>query len=53
MTQCEHLFQVDPNDGQVKCAKCGDFDDEMELPNIAAAKRESLDEFYKSQESFE
>lgn len=53
MTQCEHLFQVDPIDGQVKCTKCGDFDDEMELPNVAAQETEKLDDFYKSQESFE
>ncbi len=53
MTQCEHLFKVDPIDGQVKCLKCGDLDDEMELPNIAVQETEKLDDFYKSQESFE
>lgn len=53
MTQCEHVFQIDPMDGQVKCTLCGDFDDEMELPNAVVTKGEILDEFYKSQESFE
>lgn len=53
MTQCIHEFAIDKADGQVKCVKCGDLDDEMELPNSALRKSEELDDFYKSQESFE
>ena len=53
MTQCEHLFEVDPADGEVRCTLCGDLDDEMQLPNPSLEASEELDDFYKSQESFE
>ena len=53
MSQCEHQFQLDPKDGQVRCIKCGDLDDEMQLENVALEKQEEKDDFDKSQVSFE
>jgi hypothetical protein len=53
MTQCEHDFQLDPTDGQVKCIRCGDLDDEMQLPNPGLEKKEEKDDFYKTQINFE
>jgi|GEM_PF-1083228 len=53
MTQCEHNFQLDPIDGQVKCIKCGDLDDEMQLQNPGLEKKEEKDDFYKTQVNFE
>lgn len=53
MSQCEHKFEADPLDGQVKCALCSDLDDEMELVNIAEELAGEKDDFYATQESFE
>jgi hypothetical protein len=53
MTQCEHIFELDSSDHQVKCKLCGDLDDEMQLSNPKAEAAEELDDFYKSQVSFE
>ena len=53
MTQCEHDFQLDEVTKQVTCTKCGDLDDEMELPNHAAELEDEKDEFYKTQVNFE
>ena len=59
MAQCEHDFQVDPKDGQVKCTKCGDLDDEMQLTNPGLEREEEegeeeeREEFGKSQVTFE
>ena len=53
MTQCEHDFKLDKTDGQVKCTKCGDLDDEMQLPNPEQAKLDEQDELYKTQVTFE
>jgi len=53
MTQCEHEFEVDPIDGQVKCLLCGDLDDEMQLVNQAETLKDEKDEFYATQVSFE
>lgn len=53
MSQCEHIFELDPVDKQVKCKLCGDLDDEMQLPNEGLTQKEVLDEFYKSQVNFE
>lgn len=53
MSQCEHVFELDPKDHQVKCIKCGDLDDEMQLANQSLEESEALDDFYKTQESFE
>ncbi len=53
MSQCEHIFEVDPTDGQVKCKLCGDFDDEMEVDYKEVSTKEQRDAFYKTQESFE
>lgn len=53
MTQCEHEFEVDPIDQQVKCILCGDFDDEMQLANKAEALKDEKDEFYATQVNFE
>ena len=53
MTQCEHVFLLDEVTKQVKCTKCGDLDDEMQLPNPNLTATEAMDDFYKTQESFE
>ena len=53
MIQGEHDFQLDPTDGQVKCVKCGDLDDEMQLPNLELEKKEEQDDFYQTQVNFE
>lgn len=53
MSQCEHIFEVDKTDGQVKCKLCGDLDDEMQLASNESLTKETLDEFYKTQVSFE
>lgn len=53
MAQCEHDFQVDPKDGQVKCTKCGDFDDEMQISIDEPVEIKEPIEFDKSQVSFE
>lgn len=53
MTQCEHEFLLDEVTKEVKCIKCGDLDDEMQLPNHALEIKEEKDEFYKTQVSFE
>lgn len=51
--QCEHIFAMDVLLGQVCCTKCGDLDDEMQLPNHEAEQRDAKDDFYKTQVSFE
>lgn len=53
MTQCEHNFALDLSDHQVRCTKCGDLDDEMQLPNRQLEIAEEKDEFYKTQVTFE
>ncbi len=53
ITQCDHEFELDKVLGQVRCIKCGDLDDEMQLPNLAVATKEAKDDFYKTQASFE
>lgn len=53
MSQCEHIFEMDKTDGQVKCKLCGDLDDEMQLVEEEQSEKEKLDDFYKTQESFE
>ncbi len=53
MEQCEHDFQIDPVDGQVKCKKCGDYDDEMEIEIETPIAQAAEIEFDKSQISFE
>lgn len=53
MSQCVHIFELDKTDGQVKCILCGDFDDEMQIAEIEPSEKEKLDDFYKTQESFE
>ncbi len=53
MTQCEHDFQVDPIDGQVRCIKCGDLDDEMQSTNPVVEPEKDQVEFDKSQVTFE
>jgi hypothetical protein len=53
MAQCEHEFILEKHSKQVKCVKCGIFDDEMELPNKALDSKEERDEFYKTQINFE
>lgn len=53
MAQCEHVFQVDPIDGQVKCTKCGDLDDEMQVAIVEPTPKKTTIEFDKSQVSFE
>lgn len=53
MTQCEHEFILDEISKEVRCSKCGDRDDEMQLPNPELEIEEAKDEFDKSQVSFE
>jgi hypothetical protein len=53
MSQCEHDFEVDERDGQVRCKFCQVSDDEMELPNKKQEEKDALDEFYKTQVNFE
>jgi hypothetical protein len=53
MSQCEHEFLLDELTKQVKCRKCGDLDDEMQLPNHTLESEEQKDEFYKTQVTFE
>ena len=53
MSQCEHEFALDKRTNEVRCIKCGDLDDEMQLPNAGLEKTEERDEFYRTQESFE
>jgi hypothetical protein len=53
MTQCEHNFQLDLKDEQVRCTLCGDLDDEMQLVNKAEQVEDAKDDFYATQESFE
>lgn len=38
--QCEHEFVLDEKTGEVRCIKCGDLDDEMQL---AVKNPEALD----------
>lgn len=52
MTQCEHEFELDDVSKEVKCIKCGDFDDEMELVNLELEEEEE-DEFENTQLNFE
>jgi hypothetical protein len=51
--QCNHEFVANKVNGEVKCRLCGDFDDEMELVNIAEQKQDEKDDFYATQVSFE
>ena len=53
MSQCEHIFEVDPKDDQVKCTLCGDLDDEMQLVNKKESRTDEKDDFYATQENFE
>lgn len=53
MSQCEHKFEVDPKDDQVRCTLCGDLDDEMQLVNKDEQVNDEKDDFYATQESFE
>lgn len=53
MTQCEHKFEVDPIDDQVRCTLCADLDDEMELVNKAETLKDEKDDFYATQVNFE
>ena len=56
MAQCEHIFAVDILDGQVRCRRCSDLDDEMQLFNKKEELREiqrEKDEFESSQVTFE
>ena len=53
MSQCEHEFAPDPITKEVRCIKCGDLDDEMELPNNEILEKEKMDEFYRTQQTFE
>jgi hypothetical protein len=56
MIQCEHAFLLDHTDGQVKCSKCGDMDDEMQLFNKGEEVKEEHEEknrFFETQVDFE
>jgi hypothetical protein len=54
--QCKHVFELDHTDLQVKCTKCGDLDDEMQLFNKDEENQEEHEEkekFYSTQVNFE
>jgi len=53
MSQCEHNFEVDPIDDQVRCLLCSDPDDEMQLVNKGEERKDTMDDFYATQVSFE
>ncbi len=53
MAQCEHKFEVDPKDDQVKCTLCRGYDDEMQLVNKAETLKDMKDDFYATQVNFE
>jgi hypothetical protein len=53
MAQCEHEFELSKSTTEVRCTKCINFDDEMELPNLALQLKEAQDDFYATQVSFE
>ena len=57
MAQCEHVFIANSKNGEVKCNKCGNFDDEMQLFNKGLEKEEEAqrekDAFESSQVTFE
>lgn len=53
MIQCAHQFEVDSTTTEVRCIKCGDLDDEMQLVNKDVAAEDARQDFYKTQESFE
>lgn len=53
MVQCQHVFEVDKSDGQVRCKICKDLDDEMELTIKEESSDQDLDDFYKTQINFE
>jgi hypothetical protein len=50
---CDHIFELDQSDGQVRCRICKVLDDEMEIANQEICENEKLEEFYKSQVNFE
>jgi hypothetical protein len=50
-SQCEHVFELDPNLGEVRCIKCRAFDDEMQLPVPDAEARDARDKENEAQES--
>jgi cytochrome c-type biogenesis protein CcmH/NrfF len=43
MAQCEHEFKLNELTQEVRCIKCINFDDEMELPNVALEIKEQED----------
>ncbi len=53
MAQCEHEFKADAKTNEVKCIKCGDYDDEMQQNNRAKAIKEEENAFYRTQINFE
>lgn len=54
--QCEHVFELAPASSEVRCIKCFDFDDEMQLPVLDPEAQDVLDneeEAQKNQLNFE
>ena len=49
--QCEHEFALDPVSGEVRCIKCGDLDDEMQLPIEDIEERDNREKLNESSES--
>jgi hypothetical protein len=50
-SQCEHVFELDENLNEVRCVKCGDLDDEMQLPHINPEAQDVLDQENRAMES--
>ena len=47
----EHVFELDLNLGEVRCVKCRDFDDEMQLPVSNPEAQDIRDKENEAQES--
>lgn len=50
-SQCEHVFELDLSLGEVRCVKCRDFDDEMQLPVLNPEAQDARDKLNEAQES--
>ena len=50
-SRCEHVFELDLNLGEVRCVKCRDFDDEMQLPVANPEAQDIRDKENEAQES--
>ena len=42
-SQCEHVFKLEEDSSEVRCVKCGDLDDEMQLPLLDPEVQDAFD----------